>query len=317
MNNIVKDTVEKFIEIIEKINPEDFNAGFSLSNKNFVSKRKYNGFNQIYLSMIRAHFKYPSCDWLTFNQVNKLNGSVKSGEKSSVVLFSGITYTFISKSGERIYANDEDSVEFTKRGEAIVNSVLCSVSSAYSYRIHRVFNVAQTTGIDLTIDEYNDGKLVIDNQEIVNDIYRYILINNITIKDTTSSCHYNPKMDSIAIPPMPVFRHQDKFLEALIHEAIHSTGIESRLNRYNAKEISNNSQEYAVEECIAEIGSMMFLNERGIFSSDLNMAAYLKYWVNRDKEFIMSHIFEIVSQAQKAVNLINKASNNRADTNGC
>ena len=77
--------------------------------------------------MTLASQGYPSCFWVTFNQANKLGGTIRKGEHSSPV----------------IYWNIGEEREYTTRdGET-------RVSKPFLLRYSSVFNLSQTEGIDL------------------------------------------------------------------------------------------------------------------------------------------------------------------------
>jgi antirestriction protein ArdC len=93
-----------------------------------------------------------------------------------------------------------------------------------------------------------------------------------------------------------------------IHEAVHSTGYATRLNR-NLKSHFG-SAEYAYEELIAELGSLIVtLTLGGEFKPDLvaeenaNNVAYLQSWLKacKDKDKALNKAF---GDAQKAADYI-------------
>ena len=68
--------------------------------------------------------------------------------------------------------------------------------------------------------------------------------------------------DEIVLPLRESFKDSESFLSTALHEMIHSTGHESRLNR--KKENMFGSSEYAKEELVAELGSVFLQGDLGI-----------------------------------------------------
>lgn len=118
--------------------------------------------------------------------------------------------------------------------------------------------------------------------------------------------YYSPARDLISLPEMKQFRHGDEYYSTAFHEAVHSTGHKSRLNRFNDGSPAHfGSETYSKEELVAELGSASILNALGIESADTfrNSAAYIQSWLGalrHDKTMLVS----ASSRAQKAVNLI-------------
>ncbi len=108
---------------------------------------------------------------------------------------------------------------------------------------------------------------------------------------------------------------QDYYATAL-HEIAHSTGHESRLNRFGA---ANDVGSYAIEELRAELASTFMQRELGISISGAhfeNHAAYLNSWLNavkndkqlffnavRDAEKISDYVAEHYLNAERATEL--------------
>jgi antirestriction protein ArdC len=98
-----------------------------------------------------------------------------------------------------------------------------------------------------------------------------------------------------------------EYYSTLLHELVHWTGSEKRLNRFekNKKYFDNNAQlEYALEELIAEIGANILCCKFNIQKTiNKNSLAYLKSWISRlknDKLFILKSL----TQSGQAVNFL-------------
>ncbi len=96
--------------------------GSAIRPINGASKRPYTGLNILLLWLTAEDKGYTSNKWYTFKGVNKLGGSVKKGEKSTLVYF--------MKDYTKHVEKDNGEVEDEKRWVA---------------RGYRVFNHEQTT----------------------------------------------------------------------------------------------------------------------------------------------------------------------------
>jgi antirestriction protein ArdC len=85
------------------------------------------------------------------------------------------------------------------------------------------------------------------------------------------------------------------------HECIHSTGHSKRLDRKMTGR--KDSQSYAREELVAELGAFLVCNRLNISSSASNHASYLKGYASVLKEG-PKVLFKVLSDATKASNLI-------------
>jgi len=119
---------------------------------------------------------------------------------------------------------------------------------------------------------------------------------------------YMPGMDLLKMPPRMAFGSAEGFYETLFHEMGHATGHASRLNR---KEITGSiyfgSQDYSLEELVAELTAAFLCAEAGIDQSVLeNQAAYLQGWLEKlQKE--PSAFITAAARAQKAADFITGA----------
>jgi len=87
---------------------------------------------------------------------------------------------------------------------------------------------------------------------------------------------YHPGLDRIELPDPDSFPSASSRLATWAHEAIHSTGHPSRLNRN--LEGCFGSAAYAREELVAELGAVLLGERLEIGSDTANHAAYLAHW---------------------------------------
>lgn len=245
---------------------------------NLVSGKAYRGINTFLLSMQGYACPY----WLTFKQAKQLGGTVKKGEKSTLVVFWKPGYTITDK----------------ETGEARQILLL---------RYYRVFNLEQCEGIKIPAKRQeipvNEISETVDTQHAANVVCDYVTREEVEFTVKGSQPCYVHSLDAIQMPQMDRFESKSEYYSVCFHEMVHSTGHESRLNRELAGMMEIES--YSKEELTAEMGAAFLAMETGIQSESLldNSAAYIKGWLKRlkdDPKFVMN----AASHAQKAVDLI-------------
>ena len=243
--------------------------------RNLLSKKPYRGLNVFLL----ATQGYGSPYWLTFNQARQLGAHVRKGEKSTLVSF----WKFSEFSRENCETGERETT----------NSVLL--------RYYRVFNVEQCEGLRaLQGDEHKPVNPLIECESIANGM------PNPPRFEQHSQAFYRPSADVVGMPSRTCFESPEAYYSTLFHELTHSTGHQSRLNRFeeHATDHQFGSESYSKEELIAEMGAAMLAGMAGISHATLgNSAAYLQTWIQRlksDSRLIIS----AASHAQKAADYI-------------
>lgn len=121
--------------------------------------------------------------------------------------------------------------------------------------------------------------------------------------DEEGRAYYRPSADEIHLPEVSGFASVNAYLETFAHEAIHSTGHQSRLNRKEVVETAGfGSEIYSREELTAEIGAGILCGQYGIDCTD-NAVSYCASWLKvlkNDTSFLVS----AASSAKKAVEYI-------------
>ena len=229
---------------------------------NLISKKAYHGIN--FLTLSTKDFASPY--YVTFYQCKQKGGSIKKGEKSSLIIY----YKIIDVSDE---ANEHCKVPFI--------------------RYSNVFNISQT---DLDILEEERPK-IISCEAIINNMK-----NKPVIKNNISRCYYSPAEDYISIPRINDFDSTEEYYSSLFHELIHWSGHESRIKRKSLLELNNKN--YSFEELIAEIGAAYLCSMCGISTKVVeNQAAYINGWLKLSKE--NGHLFPLAAkEAQIAVDYL-------------
>lgn len=241
--------------------------------KNFVSNIEYKGINILLLGMQNYESNY----WLTFKQCKDLGGSIKKGERSTIVVF--------WKPIVRInnHALDESTADIH-----------------FLLRYYQVFNIDQCELPDEVklkrATASNNLKLVSAEEIIAN----YRNPPDIETNNNIPSPRYLPRADKVEIQSINSFTNSENYYACLFHELIHSTGAKHRLSRRGIiGEISFGSENYSKEELIAEIGAGFLCNVAGIEKTIDNHAAYVNSWLSVLKNDNRMVIIA-ASQAQKA-----------------
>ena len=235
-------------------------------------------------------------EWATYKQISEAGGQVKKGEKSSIVVF----WKFHEV--KKVTASGDEEVERIPM-----------------LRYFNVFHVAtQAEGIQPKDRPVTEEKVVAtgakrdaewDAIEEADAIVRaYLDRSGVTCTEQFGSdrAYYQPSTDSVVVPARAQFKDAAEFYSTLFHELTHSTGHETRLDRFRtAGSHAFGSENYSKEELVAELGASAMVNFLGMETkaSFRNSAAYIQSWSQKlrsDPKLIVS----ASSRAEKAVNYI-------------
>lgn len=243
------------------------------AQRNLKSGKEYRGVNQLLLGLS----DYGSPYWLTFRQAKDLGGSVRKGERSSLVVF-----------WKMLKRADQDT------GDEKLIPML---------RHYRVFNVSQCDGLEVPQDERETRTVspIAACQSIVAG-YR----NGPTVEHGGSRACYSPARDAVMLPNQSAFESDESYYSTAFHELVHSTGHESRLKRegLELETLRFGSPTYSREELIAELGAAMLAGRAGIVPATIDQsAAYVAGWLGRlrdDRKLIVS----AAGRAQRAADRV-------------
>ena len=245
--------------------------------QNFITKRPYGGINAFLLWCS----EYPHPYWLTFNQCVKAGGSVKKGEKGTLVVF-WKKFPMVKVTNEKT-GEEEDKVGFM-------------------LRYFKVFNVSQCDGLTIPVKEARKTISPIVKCDAL--MIGYTDRPEVAVGGQRAT--YNTKTDVVNIPEQKSFHKDEQFYATLFHEFTHSTGAAKRLNRKGVAGEHKifGSEDYSKEELIAEFGSAFLCAHAGIMPTTLaDSASYIDHWkkeLQADSRLLVS----AASQAQKAANYI-------------
>ncbi len=216
----------------------------------FNTGRPYSWLNQMLIQ--------ESGEFLTWNQIQLNGGHLRRGSKGKRVYF--------YRTFEKQERND--------KGEIIIKTV------PY-LRSYTVFNANDCDGIVKRWHHQKPNTNLTPIQQVEDAVNKYLIREHIELRHRNEcEAYYSKKYDYINIPPLANFKHSaEDYYATMLHEVVHSTSAEKRLNRDTSG--SFGSVAYAREELVAEIGAAFLLKKFNIDSkrSIEQSAAYIKSWI--------------------------------------
>lgn len=283
MSNVYEIITEKVIEHLENgtvpwRKPWKVNAS---KLQNLHTGKPYRGINVFLLQLASLEGGFTSPYWLSFKQAKDRGGSVKKGEKSTVVVYWRIL---------RKEVTDEKTGEL----KTVTIPLL---------KYHRVFNLEQTEDVKLpkrvteAATESTEHEENVDAEKIIEGY-----TDGPTISENGDRAFWQPGTDHVTVPPRASFDTPDNFYVTTFHELGHSTGSKDRLNR-KTDDYSFNTHTRGREELVAEMTAAFLSAEAGIESTlELN-AAYIQSWINEIREDTKA-VVVAASQAHRAADWI-------------
>jgi antirestriction protein ArdC len=237
--------------------------------RNLTTNKPYRGFNLFSLGMEAAINEWGPY-WLTFKQASALGGRVKKGSKSTPVIF--------WRAGIRKDKKDLDAAGEPKSKPFMI------------LRYFRVFNLDQCEDVRIPKGRFPEPgepaavEVYPDADEVFGD---YVTREGIKVQHGGDRAFFRPATDSIQLPYPSSFTTSAAYHCTSFHEAAHSTGVATRLDRKGIVDFDYaGSHQYAEEELVAEFAATMLCGVTGIVRDNEieNSAAYLRSWATRLKE---------------------------------
>lgn len=206
--------------------------------------------------------------YYTYNQIQKLSGRIRKGEKSSMVVF-----------WKQIPVKQQNKL--TGEFEEIFVPML---------RYYNVFHIDQCEGLKDTVAQPTEQPRSAEAEAI---IHNYVQRSGVTITHQKGDeAFYSPSRDSVTLPLIEQFANIAEYYSTAFHELAHSTGHQSRLNRLKATAYFG-SESYSKEELVAEIAAAALINMTGLETKNSfrNSAAYIQSWLSalkKDNRLIVS-----------------------------
>lgn len=278
-NNVYSWVTERIIKLVQESGKLPWHKPWNATSsrpKNLVTGKPYRGVNVFLLSLTNFDSPY----WVTLKQCVKLGGRVKREEMANkhMVTFWNIR-KYILVNGRRQYVdNNEEQYD----------------GKTFLLRYYYVYNVEQCEGLTLPAEPATKPFNPIEKCAEVWENY----FNKPTLAHGGDVACYVPSKDKIQMPKPENFDSSEHYYSILFHEAIHSTGHESRLDRKIMNSFGD--EEYSKEELVAEMGAAFLCAETGIENKTLDSsAAYIQNWLQKLKDD-PKMIVSAASQAEKA-----------------
>lgn len=254
MNNVYQMVTDRIVEqmqqgIIAWRKPWTGTTDGAIS---YTNRRAYSLLNQFLLG--------EAGEYLTFNEIRKLGGTINKGAKSKfVVFYKQMRWTEKNEQGEDVE------------------------KSFPMLRYYNVFHIKDTTGINSKCKsdvEYEPKT----NAEIDALILDYVTREGIKFQNDRKSnrAYYSPVSDEVVVPMPNQYAEIAEYYSTTFHELTHSTLPERRCNRVieNRRAFFGN-EDYSREELVAEIGSAMLCTRLGVSVDKAfkNSVAYIQSWI--------------------------------------
>lgn len=232
-------------------------------------------------------------EYITFNECKKQGGHVKKGAKAHMVVF----WKILGR--EKTDADGHPIPTPDGKWEMEYIPML---------KYFNVFHLEDCEGIQPRWKDRLPDTPTEPVEPAEKVLADYVAREHVTLRNVKQNrAYYSPMADEIVLPLMEQFTDTAKYYSTAFHEATHSTGHASRLNRFSvaAAAAAFGGEEYSKEELVAEIGAACIMNDLGLETPESfqNSAAYVQNWLTalrNDKRMIVS----AASRAEKAVKLI-------------
>lgn len=244
----------------------------------------YQGINVFLLWIAAEAAGHTSNQWMGFHTAKNLGGSVRKGEKGTMVVYYS---SFIPKKEAALAKTENRDPE-----------------KFFMKKTSYVWNVCQ---IDDLPEKYYPASEVVpmsdaDKLKRIDSAEAFFKGLGADIRHGQNRNSYVPSEDFINMMDFTRFKDAESYYATMGHEHIHWTGAEKRLNRpLNTK---FGSSAYAAEELVAEMGSAFLCCRLGITPVVReDHAQYIAGWLEvlrNDKKFVM----QAAALAQRATKFL-------------
>lgn len=252
---------------------------------------RYHGFNALICYLARMIYGWDSNLFLTFNEIKRRGGCVKSGEKATYIIHP----IFVYKNENKVRITEKEYKELIAKGE----KAYCKFVGWTEWP---VFNLAQTTlEYEKGSTEDMTGGDNISAQAIVEGYVDGPEIKHMGMLFADGS--YNAELDVVKIGFPADYETPSMYYSTLFHELMHSSEHEKRMNLKNGP---HGSAEYARMEIRAEIGAAILMSETDLPEVLESNASYAKEWLEslKDSNDATNEIVRAFNAAVKGVSYI-------------
>lgn len=287
--------------------------------------RRYNGMNALMLFFQTEEKHYTVPVFATHAKINALNydseGKPLVGELGDKLPFLHITkgeqsFPVILSQVNVVNPETKEKIKYSDYLE-LSDEERSKHKTYYNRKVYNVFNIDQTNMKEVRPEMYekfvSEGKGATLNTNVTSHEATDILVRDnrwvcpINHATATVGAFYSPSKDIVVVPPKEKYKNGNEYYSTLFHEMTHSTGHKDRLDRFKPGSHFG-SPDYAREELVAEIGSVLTCQRFGITKTwkdevTENSAAYLNGWLKNLKEE-PSYIRNVMTDVKNAVSMI-------------
>jgi antirestriction protein ArdC len=269
--------------------------------KNASTGNHYRGSNILSLWIDADEKKFEHQLWATYKQFAELGAQVRKGEKGSLIV----------KYGEWVPKNAEAAFGETNNGTQ--NDDEDAGKRLYAKPAF-VFNIDQVDAPDeLRAKLLPPAAPKKDLTERLADVDAFIAAIGIEIREGGQRAYYRHRDskgegDFIQMPPRELFTGTatstptEAYYSTLLHEEIHGSGAEHRLNRKFGERFGDKA--YAFEELVAELGAAFLCAHLEVTNTPrIDHAQYIGGWIGALKDDSKA-IFTAASMATRAVDYL-------------
>lgn len=269
------------------VQPWDSSVTVAALPCNASSGRSYSGINILILWHALFEHGYRVQRWLTFKQAQALGGTVRKGERGTIVCYAD-RFTPKGKDTSQVEgerpgggapeAEDHRQIAFLKR--------------------FTVFNIDQCDGLPNEL--YAQHAAALSERETIPQAEALIAATGADIRTGAPHACYIPSQDRIEVPLQQAYPEQINWYRTVLHELGHWTAHPTRLDRDQSGGFRSAS--YAREELVAELCSAFTCAALGIVPT-VRHADYIGAWLEVLRADNRA-IFRAASHASKAADLL-------------
>ncbi|MEJ8859966.1 zincin-like metallopeptidase domain-containing protein [Variovorax robiniae] len=236
----------------------------------------YHGANVLLLWDAAIEHGYASNVWLTYKQAASMGAQVRRGERAVLCAHferkamrnPGASEIDSSASGASHGEGEGDASDRGHDGRSGV--LLCTP--------FWLFNVAQIDGLPASTALPAPDRQAWADGSAIEGAMRFIGGCHANIQHGYLRAAYSPSADRILMPDVDRFTSPQAYCATALHELVHWTGHEKRLNRSFGQRFGDAA--YAFEELVAELGCAFVLGHIGLVDATIEgHAAYLDNWL--------------------------------------
>lgn len=248
------------------------------------TRKPYRGANIFLLGLSAMANGYTSPWWGSFKRIKELGGTVKKGEHGEFVIF--------WKTGTKREYDEDLGKEVNKK--------------FFMLRYYKVWNADQCDGLPERFYPKPVERDPFEVREQAQKLFDSYLEREHIPLDWDVRAFYVPATDRMALPKPETFDTPEDYYATAFHEAGHSTGHKSRLNREGTAQFDHfGSERYSREELVAEFTAAMLEAVTGVSTPAVqeNEAAYIKSWLRKLQDDPKLAV-KAAGQAQRAADYI-------------